>query len=43
MPFPVIDRNRYFQYAFGIGSLLVKFLIIFSFSIHITTTFSHKM
>lgn len=28
MPFPVIDRQRYFQYAFGIGSLLVKNLFI---------------
>jgi len=43
MPFPVIDRKRYFQYAFGIGSLLVISIIKFSFSILTTITFSHKM
>ncbi len=36
MPFPVIDRQRYFQYAFGIGSLLVKKFIYSSSSTHIT-------
>lgn len=40
MPFPVIDRQRYFQYAFGIGSLLVIFSLKKSSSIHTTTTFS---
>ena len=45
MPFPVIDRKRYFQYAFGIGSLLVSILKINKFSsfILITIMFSLKM
>ena len=45
MPFPVIDRKRYFQYAFGIGSLLVSILNINKFSSFILTTimFSLKM
>lgn len=43
MPFPVIDRQRYFQYAFGISSLLVINLSYqCSFSIHTTITYLHK-
>ena len=43
MPFPVIERKRYFQYAFGIGSLLVITIIKFSFSTHTIITFLLKM
>jgi hypothetical protein len=39
MPFPVIDRNRYWAYAGGITSLIVL-SIKFSSSTRITTTFS---
>jgi len=41
MPFPVIDRQRYFQYAFGIGSLLVIFCLkkfFYSYNYNIFTT-----
>ena len=34
MPFPVIERQRYFQYAFGIGSLL----FFYSYNYNIFTT-----
>jgi len=39
MPFPVIDRNRYWAYAGGISSLLVR-KSKHSSSTLITTTFS---
>jgi hypothetical protein len=42
MPFPVIDRNRYWAYAGGISSLLV-FYTLFSFFIPTTTTLSQPI
>lgn len=42
MPFPVIDRNRYWAYAGGISSLLVL-IIWLSFFIPTTTTLSQPI
>jgi hypothetical protein len=39
MPFPVIDRNRYWAYAGGISGLIVN-QIVFRCSTLTTTTFS---